>query len=198
MDSEKLIEQLRSYTYWLGQDGPESHDIHPLICDDAATALSTLQAENARLREEVESLKKGYCAGCSIPAVKAEQIRDLTDAPKLRAELEQVKMECDAAKSTLAERIGVRGAEPITTAFGLPIDRLRELAKADREGRCVALPCKVGDTVYQVDDIRVYALEVRNLIYDAGILAFDESTIGKTVFLTREEAQAALRREQDG
>lgn len=76
--------------------------------------------------------------------------------------------------------------------------RLRELVEADREGRCVVLPCKVGDTVYQVDDIRVYALEVRNLIYDAGILAFDESTIGKTVFLTRAEAEAALRREQDG
>lgn len=50
-----------------------------------------LQAENEKLRAEVESLKKGHCAGCSIPAVKAEQIRDLTDAPKLRAELEQVK-----------------------------------------------------------------------------------------------------------
>ena len=77
------------------------------------------------------------------------------------------------------------------------LDRLRELAQADREGRCVVLPCKVGDTVYQVDDIRVYALEVRNLIYDAGILAFDESTIGKTVFLTRAEAEAALHGEQE-
>ena len=56
-----------------------------------STTLSTLQAENEKLRAEVESFKKGHCAGCSIPAVKAEQIRDLTDAPKLRAELEQVK-----------------------------------------------------------------------------------------------------------
>lgn len=79
----------------------------------------------------------------------------------------------------------------------LPLKRIRELAQADTEGRCVVLPCKVGDTVYQVDDTRVYALEVRNLIYDAGILAFDESTIGKTVFLTRAEAEAALRREQE-
>lgn len=120
-----------------------------------------------------------------------------TENKKLRAELEKVMRERDAAQSLLAERIGVRGAEPITTAFGLPIDRLRELAQADREGRCVVLPCKVGDTVYQVDDIRVYALEVRNLIYDAGILAFDVSTIGKTVFLTRAEAEAALQGEQE-
>ena len=58
MDYDKLIEQLRSYTYWLGQDGPESHDIHPLIFDEAATALSTLQAENERLRAELERMKR--------------------------------------------------------------------------------------------------------------------------------------------
>ena len=28
------------------------------------------------------------------------------------------------------------------------IDRLRELAEADKAGRLVVLPCKVGDTVY--------------------------------------------------
>ena len=58
MDYDKLIEQLRSYTYWLGQDGLESHDIHPLICDEAATALSTLQAENEKLRSEVERQRR--------------------------------------------------------------------------------------------------------------------------------------------
>lgn len=31
--------------------------------------------------------------------------------------------------------------------FGVTLDRLRELAEADRDGRCVVLPCKVGDTV---------------------------------------------------
>lgn len=150
MDIEKLIRRLRNDAdaYRNGETLGRAFADQEDVLDNAATALSTLQAENEKLRAEVESLKKGYCAGCSIPAVKAEQIRDLTDAPKLRAELEQVKMECDAAKSTLAERIGVRGAEPITTAFGLPIDRLRELAKADREGRCVVLPCKVEDDVY--------------------------------------------------
>ena len=61
--------------------------------------IPALRAENEKLRAEVESFKKGHCAGCSIPAVKAEQIRDLTDAPKLRAELEQVKAERDAAVS---------------------------------------------------------------------------------------------------
>lgn len=33
---------------------------------------------------------------------------------------------------------------------GLPVDRLRELAEADKDGRLVVLPCKVGDTVYLI------------------------------------------------
>ena len=102
MDVEKLIEQLNRY--FEGETLPRGTALA------AATALSTIQDENEKLRveaegmrsnwyksveeikklrAEVESLKKGHCAGCSIPAVKAEQIRDLTDAPKLRAELEQ-------------------------------------------------------------------------------------------------------------
>lgn len=31
---------------------------------------------------------------------------------------------------------------------GLPIDRLKELAEADKEGRVAVLPCKVGDMVW--------------------------------------------------
>ena len=33
----------------------------------------------------------------------------------------------------------------ITEFEGLPIARLRELAVADKDGRCVVLPCKVGE-----------------------------------------------------
>ena len=66
--------------------------------------------------------------------IMVEAAEEISKIPTLQAELEQVKRERDAAQSLLAERIGVRGAEPITTAFGLPLDRLRELAQADREG----------------------------------------------------------------
>lgn len=34
--------------------------------------------------------------------------------------------------------------------YGIPVDRLRELAQADREGRMVVLPCKRGDTVWRI------------------------------------------------
>ena len=101
------------------------------------------------------------------------------------------------------------------------LDRLRELAQADREGRCVVLPCDIGDTVYSIrKDFYNRALrtglqtgKVRgfefnsaqpvmwvHLEYDTPTakIAFRLNEIGETVFLTRAEAQAALRREQDG
>lgn len=90
----------------------------------------------------------------------------------------------------------------ITEFDGLPIDRLRELAKADKDGRVVVLPCKVGDTVYfallgriiekQVFSIVSFSNSTR--IYCGGTSEyFRPEDIGKTFFLAREEAEKALR-----
>ena len=74
-------------------------------------------------------------------------------------------------------------------ALGTTPERLRELAAADKEGRVVVLPCKV----YETDGVRVYEHAVRGIIYrTAGGPDFDESTIGKSIFLTREEAERAM------
>lgn len=54
-------------------------------------------------------------------------------------------------------------------------------------------PCKVGDTVYQIDTERIYESKVRTIIYGTSNIAFDERAIGKIVFLTREEAERALK-----
>lgn len=54
-------------------------------------------------------------------------------------------------------------------------------------------PCKVGDTVYQVDAERVYPSVVKAVIYDTDGIAFDERAIGKTVFTSPEEAEQALK-----
>ena len=82
------------------------------------------------------------------------------------------------------------------------IDCLRKLAQADREGRCVVLPCKVGDKLYRVFDGNISEHEVQNMKYFARQrrLGIDMTPffpdagrfIGKTVFLTREEAEKAL------
>jgi hypothetical protein len=82
------------------------------------------------------------------------------------------------------------------------VARLRELAEADKDGRLVVLPCKVGDKLYRVFDGNISEHEVLNMKYFArqGRLGIDMTPffpdagrfIGKTVFLTREEAEKAL------
>lgn len=61
----------------------------------------------------------------------------------------------------------------------------------------IVLPCKVGDTVYQIDTERVFESKVKAIVYDTNNIAFGERAIGKTVFLSREEAEKALK-ERDG
>ena len=92
-------------------------------------------------------------------------------------------------------------------------DRLRELAEADKDGRLVMLPCKVGGTVYMIERIfdidngicdeicarKVIGYGGNNLnalwlIGSGGIcnVYIFVSEFGKTVFLTRAEAEKAL------
>ena len=82
------------------------------------------------------------------------------------------------------------------------VARLRELAEADKDGRVVMMPCKVGDTVYfallgriiekQVFSIVSFSNSTR--IYCGGTSEyFRPEDIGKTFFLARAEAEKALR-----
>lgn len=72
-------------------------------------------------------------------------------------------------------------------------DRIRELAEADKDGRCVVLPCKVGDTVWRIKrTFETYPDKSEPYIEPDAFLLQDVFNIGKTVFLTREEAEKAL------
>ena len=95
------------------------------------------------------------------------------------------------------------------------LNRLRDLAKADRDGRLVVLPCKVGDTLYEVtgrktiSEYRVKAIRVelfcvfieweieKGFVWQS-LAGITPNEIGKTVFLTREAAEAALEAMKDG
>lgn len=90
-----------------------------------------------------------------------------------------------------------------------PSGRMRELIKADKDGRVVVLPCKVGDRLYEVTGrktisvykVRAIRVELFGLFIDWDIVdgfvwqslaGINAGEIGKTVFLTREEAEKAL------
>lgn len=81
--------------------------------------------------------------------------------------------------------------------------RLRELAEADKEGRVVVLPCKVGDglwtfcshpveQVYSFTVTSISTLNGRTMLNTSRCGVIDARDIGKTVFLTRKEAEKAL------
>lgn len=72
-------------------------------------------------------------------------------------------------------------------------ERIRELLKADKDGRVVVLPCKVGDTVWRIKrTFEEYPDRSKPYIEPSGFLLQDVFNISKTVFLTREEAEKAL------
>ena len=73
------------------------------------------------------------------------------------------------------------------------VERLAEYEDAEENGLMVHLPCKVGDTVYQVATERIYESKIKQVIYDVGHFGFDESAIGTSVFLTKGEAEQALK-----
>lgn len=102
-----------------------------------------------------------------------------------------------------------REAGKVLSSCDISFRRLAELLTADRDGRLVVPPCKAGDTVYEVtsrktiSEYRVKAIRVELFctfiewdivagFVDKSIFGVPVDEIGKTVFLTRKEADRAL------
>lgn len=88
-------------------------------------------------------------------------------------------------------------------ALGVEPSRLRELAEADKDGRVVVLPCRQGDELWTYCNHlvkRVYSFTVsdvstlngRTVLNTLGLGTIRPEDIGKTVFLSREEAEKDL------
>jgi hypothetical protein len=74
------------------------------------------------------------------------------------------------------------------------LHHIRELAEADKDGRALILPCKVGTKVYRIRyEIADYPDEPDLEIADTWFTPEYRDDIGKTVFLTRAEAERALK-----
>lgn len=92
------------------------------------------------------------------------------------------------------------------------LERLRELAQAELEGRCVVMPCKIGDPVWRLyDDCdfpgdcytkqKCRGCEYRNLFIEEQAFCLSmlcqNGKLAPPYYTIRAEAEAALRREQD-
>jgi hypothetical protein len=118
---------------------------------------------------------------------------------------------------------GATGCSAYINTYGVSVDRIGEICEAERDGRLVVLPCKVGDTVFTIEldckdnpdhsqmcfcwnksckecdksYLRVWenrnkTADIRSIVAEMGLCG-ESGGFGKTVFLTREEAEAALK-----
>ena len=119
-----------------------------------------------------------------------EKLKAYEDSGFTPAEIKSLYAEWDVMMSVL-------------NSIGGGYERLRQLAEADKAGRLVVLPCKAGDelwTFYNYPDEQVYSFTVtdistlngRTMLNTSRCGVIDARDVGKTVFLTREEAVEAL------
>ncbi len=85
------------------------------------------------------------------------------------------------------------------------LDLIAEIVKAKREGRCVVFPCKIGGKLYSafplcgVNSHQIRKFEInKDGMFACSALMIPFSDVGKTVFLTREAAEQALKEYKDG
>ena len=99
--------------------------------------------------------------------------------------------------------------------WGEAINRLAEYENAEEQGRLVTLPCKVGDSYFtyswgchgsnddcfkqdDCDECPHLLLEIRECKFKNIVHILNaEEEFGKTIFLTREEIEAAIRGENN-
>ncbi len=141
------------------------------LCDAAADKIEELVDRCARYAEEIAALR--------------ERMRPYEDT--------------GLTADVCAE---YRKFEDEVVASGKTFGRLLELLRADTDGRVVVQPCKMGDVLYRASPSGVVVHRVANVVY-RGLtkrwyidtipnLPYASEELGKTVFLTRDEAEKAL------
>ena len=152
-----------------------------------------------------------FWAHKNFPPVKDDTVDEFVDCVKeLAARLaayEETGLEPEAVEHLKLASMG-KAIAKIKEFEGVPVNRLRELAQAEKEGRLVVLPCDVGDKLYDVTlgEVRekivislsmLLSKSVNHLVIHAenfrnAVTSYELQDIGKTFFLTREAAEAAL------
>ena len=154
-----------------------------------------------KVAQALRCCAEGECKDCAMHEDKQRCQENLLDKA------------AEAIERLTAENAALREKAPLTEdtminlaaqVLGVEPSRLREIAEADKDGRCVVLPCKVGDTVWRIvrdgephitrDEVRdMYFADDMTLCVElvGGRVTFTEK-FGKTVFLSRAEAERAL------
>ena len=113
-------------------------------------------------------------------------------------------------KEKRMERLTVKWANKVYDTFD-PVDvvdneyskanynkiltKLGEYEDLEEQGRLVKLPCKVGDSIYSVIEDGLTIIELK---FSLDFYVRRKNDIGKTVFLTKSEAEAKLKELRGG
>ena len=149
-----------------------------------------------------------YGRGCKIKDCPFE-----TAVCERLAAYEDTGLEPEAVE-TVKIALAAKHMVDLETLNNTPISRLVELAEADKDGRVVVLPCKVGQRVFalldtdkHISECEVKQIGMGNKIGFIGLEPIGArgreygvalNGFGKTVFLTREAAEKALEGIKDG
>lgn len=103
-------------------------------------------------------------------------------------------------------------ADVVPVVHGELTEHIRELLRAEKDGRLVVLPCRVGDRIYRVIDDCTFpgdcgtkrmckGCEYRNLFIEQTTfrlyLLTDDGKLRRGYYRTREEAETALEGNKD-
>ena len=135
----------------------------------------------------------------NFPKLDITEIRYLEKIQNRLAAYEDTGLEPEEIKNAL-------DVTDIIPEINVTVDHIRDLIQAEQDGLLVVLPCKVGDTVYftllgriiEKPVFSIVSFSTSARIYCAGTSEyFRPEDFGRTVFLTREEAEAAIAQEGD-
>ena len=185
--------------------GPRSvlEGMKPKLLDLVLNGPVLNSVSKAALRQIIRKLYSALAA-YEDTGLTPEEINDLASVREISPEAEYA---INKHADSIIERLDKLLAQTDDDA------RLRELEEADKDGRLVVLPYKVGQRVFALldTDKHISECEVKQigLGNEIGFVGLEPigargreygvslNGFGKTVFLTREEAEKALE-EQDG
>ena len=214
MDREELLRALRRMA-------PETGSLHCLGCghehscsthgcavvNAAVLEINMLAGQNKLLREQLDEsrlppLTPQKAAGILRDANLGGVLRRAADMG-IRAlegmdaanglDPEEIERILDAYGRGMTLR--TENGERLRIIKDIPTNRLQELTKAEKDGRLVVLPCKPGQTLWAESPIkgRPYNFEAPDIAW----IIENMERFGKEIFLTREEAEAALKKREE-
>lgn len=89
----------------------------------------------------------------------------------------------------------------ILATKGVSVDDLKyiqDLIDSEEQGLLLRLPCKVGDTFWELNDVLSEPVIYPRVAHSLGHVVYCLERLGRICFLTKPEAEEALKKMQEG